>query len=176
MRIRSKAGIQKTATAWGNPAREVVCLFYIRFLSTRWIFQQPWQGWDGLFTMSKVKSPTEKKRLSLLRDRRNMYGECPTSSRKNISRGPVPGSSAISTFSFHGSQWGLLSGMILVSFVASSLLRGKDPFAPGATKTGAARRCCRGTHIRSTLPVVYAVVVPALRRVLEGRGTGGSAV
>ena len=29
--------------------------------------------------------------------------------------------------------WGLLSAMILVSFVASSLLEGKDPFAPGAT-------------------------------------------
>ena len=29
--------------------------------------------------------------------------------------------------------WGLLSGMILVSFVASSLLAGKDPFAPSAT-------------------------------------------
>ena len=42
--------------------------------------------------------------------------------------------------------WGLLSGMILVSFVASSVLEGKDPFAPGATitqqpavKTGAAQ-------------------------------------
>lgn len=34
--------------------------------------------------MSKVKSPTEKKRLSLTKDRRNVYGECPTSSRKNI--------------------------------------------------------------------------------------------
>ncbi len=31
--------------------------------------------------------------------------------------------------------WGLLSGMIFVSFVASSLLEGKDPFAPGATIT-----------------------------------------
>jgi hypothetical protein len=29
--------------------------------------------------------------------------------------------------------WGLLSGMILVSFVASSLLEGKDHFAPGTT-------------------------------------------
>jgi hypothetical protein len=29
--------------------------------------------------------------------------------------------------------WGLLSGMILVGFIASSLLEGKDPFAPGAT-------------------------------------------
>ena len=42
--------------------------------------------------------------------------------------------------------WGLLSGMILVSFVASSVLKGKDPFAPGAiirqpssVKTGAAQ-------------------------------------
>ena len=31
--------------------------------------------------------------------------------------------------------WGLLSGMILVGFVASSLLEGKNPFAPGATIT-----------------------------------------
>ena len=31
--------------------------------------------------------------------------------------------------------WGLLSGMILVSFVASSVLQGKDPFAPGTTTT-----------------------------------------
>ena len=29
--------------------------------------------------------------------------------------------------------WGLLSGMILVGFVASSVLKGQDPFAPGAT-------------------------------------------
>ena len=29
------------------------------------------------------------------------------------------------------------------------------------------------TLVRSTLPVVYAVVVPALRKVREGRGTGG---
>jgi hypothetical protein len=31
--------------------------------------------------------------------------------------------------------WGLLSGMILVSFVASSLLEGKNPFAPAVTMT-----------------------------------------
>jgi hypothetical protein len=31
--------------------------------------------------------------------------------------------------------WGLLSGMILVSFVASSVLQGKDPFAPGVIIT-----------------------------------------
>ena len=42
--------------------------------------------------------------------------------------------------------WGLLSGMIFVGFVASSVLQGKDPFAPGAivtqpspVKTGAAQ-------------------------------------
>jgi hypothetical protein len=33
--------------------------------------------------------------------------------------------------------WGLLSGMIFVSFVASSVLQGKDPFARGATITQA---------------------------------------
>jgi hypothetical protein len=37
--------------------------------------------------MSRVKSPQEKKTLSLKKDRRNVYGECPTSSRKNIRRG-----------------------------------------------------------------------------------------
>jgi hypothetical protein len=31
--------------------------------------------------------------------------------------------------------WGLLSGMIFIGFVASSVLQGKDPFAPGATVT-----------------------------------------
>lgn len=37
--------------------------------------------------MSQVKSPQEKKRDSLLKDRRNTYGECPASSRKNIRKG-----------------------------------------------------------------------------------------
>ncbi len=41
--------------------------------------------------MSKLKIPTEKKRISLVKDRRNVYGECPTSSRKNISRGKQRG-------------------------------------------------------------------------------------
>jgi len=31
--------------------------------------------------------------------------------------------------------WGLLSAMIFFSFVASSVLKGKDPFAPGASIT-----------------------------------------
>lgn len=34
--------------------------------------------------MSKVKSPPEKKRLSLSRDRRNVYGEAPHAARKAI--------------------------------------------------------------------------------------------
>ena len=37
--------------------------------------------------MSTIKSPQDKKRLSLQKDRRNMYGESPHSSRKNIRRG-----------------------------------------------------------------------------------------
>jgi hypothetical protein len=32
-------------------------------------------------------------------------------------------------------------------------------------------RCCRRNSSPSTLPVVYAIVVPALRKVREGRGT-----
>ena len=37
--------------------------------------------------MSIIKTPREKKRLSLERDRRNTYGENSKSSRKNIQRG-----------------------------------------------------------------------------------------
>jgi hypothetical protein len=55
------------------------------------IYQQLQPAWGILLTMSKVKCPTEKKRLSLMKDRRNVYGECPTSSRKNISRGKQRG-------------------------------------------------------------------------------------
>ena len=36
--------------------------------------------------MSKIKSPQQKKRLSLKHDRRNTYGENSKSSRKNIAR------------------------------------------------------------------------------------------
>ena len=36
--------------------------------------------------------------------------------------------------------WGLLSAMIFFGFVASSVLEGKDPFAPGATKTRPLRK------------------------------------
>ena len=49
--------------------------------------------------------------------------------------------------------WGLLSGMILVSFVASSVLQGKNPFAPTATitqppaaKTGVAQAAQQANH------------------------------
>lgn len=42
--------------------------------------------------------------------------------------------------------WGLLSGMILISFVASSVLAGKDPFAPSAKKTGAAQTAQQASH------------------------------
>jgi hypothetical protein len=45
--------------------------------------------------MSKVKSPQEKKRDSLLKDRRNVYGECPASSRKNIRLGKQRSSMAL---------------------------------------------------------------------------------
>ncbi|KAB8041614.1 hypothetical protein [Janthinobacterium aquaticum] len=37
--------------------------------------------------MSTITSPQEKKKLSLQKDRRNMYGESPHASRKNIKRG-----------------------------------------------------------------------------------------
>src|ERR1017187_10791700 len=48
--------------------------------------------------------------------------------------------------------WGLLSGMILVSFVASSLLQGKDPFAPSATKTGVAQTAQQPNHSNKAAP------------------------
>jgi len=37
--------------------------------------------------MSKIKSSPDKKRISLKKDRRNVYGENPASSRKNIREG-----------------------------------------------------------------------------------------
>ena len=42
--------------------------------------------------------------------------------------------------------WGLLSGMILVSFVASSLLEGQNPFGPPAVKTGVAQAEQQAKH------------------------------
>jgi hypothetical protein len=41
--------------------------------------------------MSKLKTPGEKNHVSLVKDRRSVYGESPTSSRKNISRGKQRG-------------------------------------------------------------------------------------
>ena len=55
--------------------------------------------------------------------------------------------------------WGLLSGMIFVGFVPSSVLQGKDPFAPSATimqrpkvKTGAAQSGQQPKHSPKTAP------------------------
>ncbi|HXJ88910.1 MAG TPA: hypothetical protein VMS18_18985 [Candidatus Binatia bacterium] len=41
--------------------------------------------------------------------------------------------------------WGLLSAMILFGFVASSVLQGKDPFAPGAIVAQPRRAANAGT-------------------------------
>jgi hypothetical protein len=38
----------------------------------------------ALCIMSKIKSPREKKRISLARDRRNVFGESPHAARKSI--------------------------------------------------------------------------------------------
>ena len=53
--------------------------------------------------------------------------------------------------------WGLLSGMILVSFIGSSVLQGKDPFAPSTTitqppamKAGAAQAGQQPKHSHKT--------------------------
>jgi len=45
----------------------------------------PWN--ESERTMSTVKNPKEKKRLSLERDCRNVYGENPAASRKGIAKG-----------------------------------------------------------------------------------------
>jgi hypothetical protein len=37
--------------------------------------------------VSKLKNPTQKKRVSLQRDRRNVFGENSKASRKNVSKG-----------------------------------------------------------------------------------------
>ncbi len=42
--------------------------------------------------------------------------------------------------------WGLLSAMILFGFVASSVLQGKDPFAPGAVFTQPRTVNARAAH------------------------------
>jgi len=48
--------------------------------------------------------------------------------------------------------WGLLSAMIFVSFVASSLLVGKDPFAPSAKKTGVEQTAQQPNHSHKAAP------------------------
>jgi len=49
--------------------------------------------------------------------------------------------------------WGLLSGMILVSFIGSSLLPGKDLFLPNATKTGVAQTARRVNQSNKAAPI-----------------------
>jgi hypothetical protein len=46
--------------------------------------------------------------------------------------------------------WGLLSGMIFVGFVASSVLQGKDPFAPGHSPHRRKRVLCKRGNTLST--------------------------
>jgi hypothetical protein len=58
-----KGGNTENGDSMGNPAEKWLAYSTSRFSSTKWIFQQPWPGWGVMFTMSKVKSPTEKKRL-----------------------------------------------------------------------------------------------------------------
>jgi hypothetical protein len=48
--------------------------------------------------------------------------------------------------------WGLLSGMILISFVASSVLAGKDPFAPSAKKPGVAQTAQQPSRSHKAAP------------------------
>jgi len=48
--------------------------------------------------------------------------------------------------------WGLLSAMILVSFVASSVLEGKSPLRQSATKTGATQKPQQPNHSRKAAP------------------------
>jgi hypothetical protein len=42
--------------------------------------------------------------------------------------------------------WGVLSAMILVGFVASSMVQGRNPFAPGATVTQSTDRKADVSH------------------------------
>jgi hypothetical protein len=49
--------------------------------------------------------------------------------------------------------WGLLSGMVFVGFVASSLLQGKDSFAPSITiaqPAGAEKSIAQASHRRQS--------------------------
>jgi hypothetical protein len=53
--------------------------FAVTLLCSRWS--------ECEINVSKIKSPKEKKKLSLARDRRNTYGENPQASRKGIRHG-----------------------------------------------------------------------------------------
>ena len=94
--------------------------------------------------MPELASTTRKKKLS------DEKGRQVVSQYNSGNREPlfVPGGSAMRILVPWKPVvlvWGLLSAMIFFGFVASSVLQGKDPFAPGATitqpqrKTGAAQ-------------------------------------
>src|SRR5271168_1417100 len=67
------------------PTLRVFCAGSRRPSSSHSCYQFKDSEWSR--KMSRIKTPEEKKAVSLSRDRRNLYGECPTSSRRNISRG-----------------------------------------------------------------------------------------
>jgi hypothetical protein len=95
--------------------------------------------------MPELASTTRKKKLSDEKERLvfSQYN------RRNREPLFVPGGSAMQILVPWKPVvlvWGLLSAMIFFGFVASSVLQGKDPFAPGATikqpaaaKTGVAQ-------------------------------------
>src|SRR6201998_3458552 len=84
--------------------------------------------------MPELASTTRKKKLS------DEKGRLVFSQYNRRNREPlfVPGGSAMRILVPWKPVvlvWGLLSAMIFFGFVASSVLQGKDPFAPGATIT-----------------------------------------
>src|SRR5882762_11375715 len=62
-------------------------LVFIPFRLPRAPFGLDTQTAIDTLNMSKIKSSHDKKRISLKEDRRNIYGENPASSRKNIRQG-----------------------------------------------------------------------------------------
>jgi hypothetical protein len=62
-------------------------LVFIPFRLPRAPFGLDTQTAIDTLNMSKIKSSPDKKRISLKKDRRNVYGENPASSRKNIREG-----------------------------------------------------------------------------------------
>src|ERR1700756_320182 len=72
--------------------------------------------------------------IRILRNKLGIVGSTIDASRKQ--RSSCPGGSAMHILVPLKPVvlvWGLLSAMIFFGFVASSVLQGKDPFAPGAT-------------------------------------------